>query len=107
MTELVNRIEENAEKEFGRFRSDELLKDKEAIFYDSHKIAFYAEIHAFLTEGDTMSVFDENEIRLISEEGDRFITLLYDYYLDTEYASISNWEAVSDLIRWYCAKYGD
>ena len=54
-----------------------------------------------------MSVFDENEIRLISEEGDRFITFLYDYYLDTEYASISNWEAVSDLIRWYCAKYGD
>lgn len=107
MAELVNRIGENADKEYGRFRSDELLKDKESIFYDCHKIAFYNEIHGFLTEGDTMSAFDENELRMIAEEGDRFICLLYDYYLDTEYASISNWEAVTDLIRWYCEKCSD
>lgn len=37
-TDIVETIAENAEKEFSEFKAEELLKDKETIFGDSHKI---------------------------------------------------------------------
>lgn len=109
MQELIKIIEENAMKEFAAFREVEIAKKKENIFYDCHKISFFCELHEFLTyESDYLiSQFEERELKIVAKTGFGFIEDLYGYYLDTENASISNYEATGDLIRWYCNEYED
>ena len=97
--ELLKIVQENADKEFEEFKQEELSKDKEEIFKDNYPIRFYDEIHEFLI---CESALKTCELEVIASEGTKFIGLLYDFYLDREYASISTWEEITDMIADYC-----
>lgn len=92
-------IRKNADTEFKNFKHLELQKSKEEIFKDNYKIRFFDELHEFLiSETDLGS---EKEMVVVSK-GNCFITLLYDFYLSKEYASINTWDDVLDMILDYC-----
>ena len=99
MNELLETVQANADKEFEEFKQAEMQKDKEAIFNDNYLIRFYDELHEFLI---SESLLKSEELEVIASEGTCFIKLLYDFYLDREYASINTWEDISDMIADYC-----
>ena len=97
--DLLKIVQENADKEFDGFKEAELQKGKEEIFNDNYQIRFFDEIHEFLI---SESLLDSEELETIASEGTSFISLLYDFYLDREYASINSWDDIVDLIADYC-----
>ena len=105
MKDIVERIAENASTEFENFKNNELLKDKEDVFRDCYTIHFYTEVYEFLNGESSIQRFPKEDLELIEKEGTSFICLLYDYYLCKEYASISSWDDIDNMIRWYCNKY--
>lgn len=102
MMSTVEKIGQNAEKEFEAFKDMILLKTKEEIFNDNYKIRFFDELHVFLKEKDAVLSLDVSERESIAEEGTKFIEDLYYFYVKNEYASIENWEEIIYMIRNYC-----
>lgn len=99
MNELLEKVAENAEIEFNEFKDDELEKSKEEIFEDNYKIRFFDEMHEFLISENLLQSY---ELSVIAKHGTAFISHLYDFYLGSEYAAITNWEEVVDMIADFC-----
>ena len=96
-------VKEREQAEFDRFYAETMEKPPKEIFADNYKIRFYEEISEFLK-------YNEDEIEdihyeALSEDGDSVLSLLYDYYLKNEYASINNYSDTADLIRDYTEYY--
>ena len=97
-------IYNNIKSAYDSFRAEELEKTKEQIFYDYYQIHFYSELKEFFNV-EARNDLSENCYRYLAKEGKNVLPLLYDYYLSDEYASIDNWESISDFIYNYCERY--
>lgn len=90
--------------EFEDFKKQELLKSKEQIFDDNYQIRFYDEVSNFLECVDD-AVIDEIHWKCLNEDKGKILSNMYEYYLDSEYASINNSEDLIDLIVDYNKEY--
>lgn len=94
----------NVKAAYDSFRAEELKKTKEQIFDDYYQIHFYSELKEFF-DVEATNDLSENCYRCLAKEDKNVLPLLYDYYLSDEYASIDNWESISDFIYNYCKRY--
>ena len=97
-------IANNAKREFFYFKNKEIEKSKETIFANSHIISFYDELYEYLI--CTHERLDTEVLKFIIGEGKDFIFLLYEFYLKSEYASITTWDDITEMILEYYKKYG-
>lgn len=110
MTKEINyqaEVAESVTKEFNEFYGHEMKKSKDEIFYDYYQIHFYNELKDFLVSEEGDYYLDEEEFKCLHNKGIDIIASLYSYYLKEEYASINNWEDISDFIKDYNKHYHD
>lgn len=100
--ELVSSISRNADAEFAVFKIDELRKSKEEIFRGNYRIRFYDELHEYLTTESHIQEFDRDVLESLEAAHTKLISILYDYYINNEYASIDSWGSIDDMIFNFC-----
>ena len=96
--EMVQKIIESVHKEFEQFKEYELSLEKLTIFNSSYQIHFYDEIHSYFVDSDLSDSLSDNNIICLYELDDHLISLLYDYYLSSEFVSIDGWDSITNLV---------
>lgn len=96
--EMVQKIIESVHKEFEQFKEYELSLEKLTIFNSSYQIHFYDEIHSYFVDSDLSDSLSDSNIICLHELDNHLISLLYDYYLSSEFTSINNWDSITDLV---------
>ena len=95
-------LSKNAEVNYIAFAEEELVKSKQEIFDNAYKIAFFSELHNYLTGSHEL---EDHICSFLCEDGESVIDLLYKEYLDNEHASIASWDDVYDFISLYNETY--
>lgn len=90
--------------EFESFKKKELLKSKKEIFEDNYQIRFYDEVSNFLECIDD-GALDNIHWKCLNEDSGSILNKMYNYYLNSEYASINNTDDLLDLITDYNKSY--
>lgn len=90
-------VTQNIITEFNEFKEQQLALSSQDIFENSNRIHFYKEIHLYITDNDLEEIFENDELKILSEYGTSLINLLYEEYLSVENASISNWNAINEI----------
>lgn len=96
--EMEQKIMESVHEEFERFKEYELSLERLTIFNSSYQIHFYDEIHEYFTSSDFCDRLSDNNIICLYELDDSLISLLYDYYLSSEFVSIDGWDSITNLV---------
>lgn len=96
-------LAENADINYERFKETQLKKSKEQIYDDSYKINFYSEMYQFFTECEDIG---EDVCEFLCEDcDDNILDILYKEYLDMEYASVANWDDITEFVNNYYNNY--
>jgi hypothetical protein len=90
-------ILKNIEKEFDKFRDDNLKQTKEQIFEDYFKINFYCEVRTFLNESE----LSDRQYERLAEDGGSLLNALWEKYLKWEDISVGSYEDIENLIDEY------
>ncbi len=98
----MEEVQESVLLEYLDFKKQELTKDKEDIFNDYYEIHFYEEMSNYISSLDES---DKETFQCLYKDKGSVLSLMYQYYLKNEYASINNYEDISDLVRNYNEKY--
>lgn len=101
MSKIMQILRQNADAEYEAFKKAELARSKEEIFDDNYRIRFYDEMHGYLTAEGADANLNAGTARKMAKRGTSLISLLYDYFLKREYASINTWEDITDMINNY------
>ncbi len=76
----------------------------EQIFDANYKIRFYDEINSIF-EDTSEEAFDDETLLALQTDSGHILSSLYDYYINSEYASIGNYDDTRELILGYCDKH--
>ena len=95
-------LSDRVDKEYKEYKENVInTKTKEEIFDENYKIRFHEEMHEFLSYTDNVYISAEDIKKLALLKGNIF-DLLYDYYIEMEYAALGNWEQISDWVGDFC-----
>ena len=100
----VNSVQKSVNSEFNDFKESELKKTKNEIFNDYYQIYFYEEMSNFLINNDD-SLLDTLHWECLNQDKGNILNFMYQYYLKNEYASINNYEDLTDLVVEYNNKF--
>lgn len=89
-------IKEKTLAEYTKFKEDMISKSKEKIFSEAYQIYVKDEIFFFIQ--NELEVLDEKEVVVLEKHND-ILSLLYDYFLHHEYASVQTMDDTANLIR--------
>lgn len=103
--DYVSAVAESVEREYTNFKTAELQKSKEEIYDDNYKIRFYIEMYEYFTANKENSFLNVNLCKCLINDSPNIISELYDYYLSNEYASITTWEDINEMIYDYNKEY--
>lgn len=95
-------VRENIKKEYYLYTNKELSKLPIQILQNAYKNFIYAQIYQYLLSEQQL---EEIHYRCLAQEKDSVITLLYDFYLKNENASIEDYSQIKELIENYNKKY--
>lgn len=101
-----DRIKDRIKKEFNEYKIDTLTKClPEEIFDKAYKIYVLSEITDFF-ENEDGDLYEEN-YKILDKICSRInnanlLLLLYDYYIKNEFASMGDYDCVSDWINDFC-----
>ena len=103
---IRDKLKQNVQKEYNEFIHEEMERTKEQLIHtDNYKIRFFNELVDFLGENiETCGITDRDVEALLTEEN-HVLDSLYDYYLDSEYNSINNYEDTKEFIENYNDRY--
>lgn len=99
----IRKFRKLIQEEYQEFKDSCLNKSKEDIFFNCFKIYFYNEMYDFFM-GEDFALYDKDILALL-EDGNHIVELLFNYYIDTELSSISNFEDINYFIIAYNDKY--
>ena len=94
----AEKIQKNVRECFLQFQKEQFDKTKQEIFGNAWHIAFYIELHMFLTENDLNKAFSEDELSKLAAIKGNLIELLYDYYNSHEFCDFNTWGDISEFI---------
>ena len=97
-------VERALQEDFEEFEAKMLAADKEDIFKNAYEIAVKREIVNFFMDVQTITDYYKILARVDMNIRSSLLSLLYDYYIETEYASVSSYEEIERWIGWFCDK---
>ena len=97
-------VEQALQEDLEEFEVKMLASDKEDIFKNAYEIAVKKEIVNFFMDVQTMTDYYKVLARVDMSIRGSLLSLLYDYYIETEYASVNNYEEIERWIGWFCDK---
>ena len=98
-------VKESVAKEYAQFESEEMKKSPEDLIHkDNYRIRFYNELSTFFEE-DYSDTLGDKRYEALAKDIPNVLSNLYDYYMDSEYVSINNYNDTVDLIKYYTARY--
>lgn len=106
MNEKINykeKVIQSVEKEYEKFRADELNQTPEQIFEDCHRIYFNREITDFLTSN--VNNLSNKHYRCLYEDCGSVLPCLWDYYLKSEYATVDTYDEIEEMVKSYNERY--
>ena len=86
----------NVKKEFALFKKEQISKLSISVFENAGKIHFYKEIFSYISGNTLSDIFNQNELKKLSECR-KLIGLLYEEYLSKEHLNIANWSAIHKI----------
>lgn len=103
--DYMHLVRECVAKEYKEFVDYEMKRTPEQLIHeDNYKIRFFNELSAFIEE-DAAEQITDRDFEALYTEAPHILDSLYDYYLDSEYVSINNYDDTMDLIEWYNDRY--
>ena len=103
--DYTEQIKESAEINFERFKQEQLKKSKVGIFSNSFQINFYSTIYDYLLYG--IEELKTETCKVLCDDGDRVIDVLYKGYLDMPSASIDSFADIANFINDSCSDCGE
>lgn len=103
MIEYKKAVIEFVGDEYKTYKSVELKQDPEQIYEDCHRIYFNREITDCLTSEE--NDLSDGDYRCLYEDRGHILSLLWDYYLKMEYATVVTWQDIEQMIRGYNKHY--
>lgn len=94
-------LSDNATAGYEAFEEQMLKMTKESIFNNAHEIHAKTEIHGYLCECAEDDL-DEDEIEVLVGLGTAVIEKLYDYFSDTDNASIMYYSDITEWVQDFC-----
>lgn len=91
-------LTESVKMEFETFKKEQVSNPSEVIFNNAGIIHFYNEIYTYITENNLNPILGWRKIKKLVSHNE-IIRLLYDEYLSKEYLSITNWDAIQEIIE--------
>lgn len=101
--EKVKKILNSIEIEYSDFKINILALKPYEVYENYHKIYVYENLHDFFASCKDTKDYDELILKLDNDKGS-ILSLLYDFYLKDEYASLTCFEDIIDMIEYYVSK---
>ncbi len=103
--DYLSLVRESVEKEYAEFEKYELTRTPEQLLHeDNYKIRFFNELSGFFQDDYCEGMYDR-DFEALYRDSPNILDLLYDYYLDSEYVSINNYDDTQNLIQYYNERY--
>lgn len=102
--DIAQTVEGLIKREFFEFRDDMCKKPSLEVFNNASEIRFYNEIYYFADSG-YLSNCPFDTLRCLMQCGLTLISTLYDYWLDTEGASVETVGDTENLISWFVSDH--
>lgn len=90
--------------EYEEFMNELKKKTTKEVIDETYKINFYKEINDYFEGGDVNGVTEETA-KALDKEQDSVLSLMYDYFLKNEYASVNTYEEIDNFIKSYIQYY--
>ena len=98
MPDYEQSVIDSVESEFAVFRDKMLEKPTDEVFNHHGKINVYTELHNVICEYDYLT---KKDYRALYEDRGHILDLLYDDYMSSDGASVSNYSDTADFIHYY------
>lgn len=95
-------VDDSVEKEFTRFREEQLKISADELFENNYEIHVKTELREVIKDGDYL---DEPQYRALYEENGHILQSLYDDFISNEIASVDDYGKTAEFIRDYNEHY--
>lgn len=91
--------------EFEEYRNETFKLNKENIFWNAFEIYAKQEILGFFENSDCLSESEyKTLLRVNNESNNNLLDILFDYFLEDEFASLTNDDDITEWIKRFCEK---
>lgn len=90
--------------EYDEYMNELKKKSTKEVIDETYKINFYKEINDYFANFEVTDI-DEEIAKALGQEQTSVLSLMYDYFLKNEYASVNSYEEIDNFIKSYIEYY--